>query len=147
MNARNGIHRRLNARLDLEHGAPPFAPRLEHHAAETAVGESELEGVAGLRNLFKITVHDFRVERSLLDGRVRRAFHDAEDDALVFHRREFVRGHEIHRDGEQAQKNPHDVNRRPARNRLVEHAAVKIFQPVEIAVDAAGQTVFLAVVT
>ena len=68
-------------------------------------------------------------------------------DSLIFRRRGLFRlpGHLEHWYGQQCQSNPDRVNHRPPRQRPIQHAAVKIFQPVKIAVDAADQPVFLAV--
>ena len=98
LNARDAIHHRLHLRLNLEHGAFPLAPRLQHHAAETGAGKSELKRVRRLRNLLKQFAHGFRVERGLLNRGIRRSFDDAKHHALIFRGRQFFSfpGHHEH---------------------------------------------------
>ena len=75
---------------DLLGGAMALAPRLQAHAAEAGERLGELEGVLVLRDRLEDLVHLFGVARGLLDGGIRRGVDDAEDDALVFLRREFA---------------------------------------------------------
>ena len=90
-----------------------------------------------LRHAHQLAVDRLGVKRGLVDRRIRRRLDDAQDDALVFRRRQFLGRHHEHRNRQQAQRDPDDVNRRARGQRGVQHPAVEPAQPVEVAVDPA----------
>ena len=117
-----------------------LAPRLHAHAAEAGERLRELEGVPRFRDRHEDLVHLFGVERGLLDGGIRRRLHDAEDDALILLRREFLR-RDMRKNGT-PQQDDDDGERdrhRPPAERAGERAHVAAAQAVEALVDPARE--------
>ena len=90
--AGNFVHDRLRFGNALEGVAFAFAPRLEHHAAKAAVRHRDLKRLVRFAHGFERRPHRIGVKRGLVDRGIRASFHDAENDALVFRRREFAGG-------------------------------------------------------
>ena len=122
---------------DLENGALAFAPRLEHQAGKAVVREGDLERLRRLRHAQQLAVDGFGVKGGLVNRRIRRRLDNAHHEALVLRGREFLGRQDEQRDGQQAQDQPDDINRRPGGKRPVQHAAIGPAQAVEAAVDAA----------
>ena len=86
----DAIGQGLHLRHDLEDGALPFAPRLEHQAAEAVVRKGDLKNLLLFGHLVKLAGERIGVERGLINRCVRRRLDDAHDEALVLRRREFL---------------------------------------------------------
>ena len=137
---------RLQVGGNLEHRVRPRVPRREHQPTEAAVGKRDLERLHRFRRAHHLVVHLLGVKRRLINGRVGGALHEAQDETLIFHRREFFRlpRHREHDHRQEAQPDPNGVNQGPRRERGVEHAGIQFAQAVEAVIDLRGQTVLLA---
>ena len=123
----------LAAQLFLNREDAPLAllPRLDEHAAEAARRERDLEAVIELRLRLEMSFDLLGVRGELLERRVGRDVDGAEDDALIFVRRELARREHVHRDDEERQRDPHGVDHRPRGKGHVERPRVRALQSLE----------------
>ncbi len=125
----------LELLLDGENAPLALRPRLDQHPAEPLAGERHLEAVVELRGRLEVRVDGFGVRNHLFERRVRRHVDGAEDDTLVFVRRELGRREHVHRNQEQRENDPRGVEGGPHVERIGERALVRPLDPVERAID------------
>ena len=111
-NARDGIQLLLNLGQDLEDGALALVPGFDHHAAETGGRAGYLKGEVGFRDAQEGLVDRRSISAGLVEGGVGRCVEDAENNALVLGRRQFLGRHDEHRYREKAYDDPDHVDSR-----------------------------------
>ena len=122
----------------------PLAPRLQHHAAEAAVGEGELKGEARVLDALEDFPGGIGITNRIVDRRVGWGGHDPEDDALVFLRRQLLHSnfgdHHEHEERDKRNAGPGRVDRRSRREGAIEMTAVPIAKAIEGAIDPAAES-------
>jgi len=139
--ARDARQPRRGLHLELGRALVPLLPRPGHHAAEPARRIGDLEGVLRLREGGVDLLHLLGEHLRLVDRRVRRGLHDAEDDALVLVRGQLLGREEVERERHQDHDAPEDQDDRPVAQRRAEHPLVEPPQGAEVPVDHAREAV------
>ena len=133
----------LHLREELESSFLALIPGLQDHAAEAAAREGELKSELRLREALEDLARRIGKGGRLLDRGVGRRVDNAEDDALVLGRRQFLgskaREEEEHDRGDDREADPGGVNRRAHPQGGVEPAAVPIAHAIEEMVDPRGE--------
>ena len=100
-------------RHELKRRFLPLAPGLEHHAAEATRRKSELKSEIRFRETEEFLLCCVGKRGGLFDRCVSGRIDDAEDDALIFGRRQLA----IHRDGELEEEKPEQAISRSRRRK------------------------------
>ena len=151
LDARDFRDLRLHLRHHSGDRAATLRPGFDHHAAE-AVGadgrsdrwrEQQLEGQRRFRHIQHDLLGGRAIHHVLVGGGVRGHVDDAEQHALILHRRQLVGRKVVHRDGAQAHYQPHQVNGGTGVQGAAQGTTVSCLEPVEMMVEPAGQAAFL----
>ena len=113
----------------------PLAPRLRHHASETAARRSDLKDAFALGERVINIVDLSREQIGLINRRVGGGLDDSEDNSLVLSRRQFVLREHVERHDQRDDNRPENKNHGPVLQRASEHARISATHALKAAID------------